>query len=557
MSTLLNRLRRNQKPKPLLKQTPVSGRCVDSCCYENSACTVESVASSGRPSSSSRSGNAAPKDASGRPILRRSDTFTLKEGPPDELPDHLKYATYRKKKAPIRGLCVWVTHIHQKHTCNPILSDLESIIEQDVFESLYKRPIKTPPVQTQRSFQSALREYPTPSRKVAATSPFHFTAAPVTPAVVRPSVIPVRKKSPPISRRSTTSSLVSQTSSHSSSPSIKPPEYFFGSLERPSVKTQPADNNDRFRTITLRDVRRSFREKYLPNNGDVQPANNKHLPIWFVDVAGGNNQPPSAVPASPRTSTDRETYRSLTYMEFNEPASETIVEKPKVTVNRQNTFNVLRPTVERPPAVAPAVALQRRETFKVHEPMFRPTAESTKGYYLNRYRKHIEPQPQPQRSQLSPTPPPSVDRFASKAIPVGIAVPYNSSNDRTPSPPLRRHRRSPSPQQRPQSFSTATYTRKVQADRNLSANDRPLSTSEYERPIGSKISFDALRKPVEQPKDASQTNLGFDRFYDPNYFVPKNQNLFGPLATAQLRAVNVVVQPKVRTQRPVERKIWY
>lgn len=328
--------------------------------------------------------------------------------------------------------------------------------------------------------------------------------------------------------------------------------------------TTASDHDDRFRTITLRDVRRSFREKYLPNeNSEEQQDRNKYLPIWFVDVTGGGNRPPSPVPTTPRTSSDREAYRSLTYMEFIDPASEPIPDKPKVTVNRQNTFKVLRPSVDLLPSAATAVTLQRRETFKVLEPTVQPPEVSAKGYYLNRYRKHIEPQQQ--HRQLSPTPPSVTDRFATKVVPVGIAVPYNSNNDRpkdyqrTPTPPLRRHRRSPSPQQRPQTISTATYTRKAHTKRDLYATDRPhsISTGPSDRPIGTKISFEALRKPAEPPKDSSKTNLGFDRFYDPNYFVPKNQNLFGPLATAQLRAVNVVVEPKVRPERPVDRKNWY
>lgn len=112
MSTLLNRLRRNPKPKPLLKQTPASARCVDSCCYENTVCTVEPITSSSRQSSSTRSSGTGIKDSSGRPILRRSDTFTLKDGPPDELPDHIKYATYRKKNKPTRGVCMSLFFLH-------------------------------------------------------------------------------------------------------------------------------------------------------------------------------------------------------------------------------------------------------------------------------------------------------------------------------------------------------------------------------------------------------------------------------------------------------------
>lgn len=363
-------------------------------------------------------------------------------------------------------------------------------------------------------------------------------------------------------------------------------------------------------------MRRSFRDKYLADSTTTAAEAAKHLPIWFVDVTGdgGVGQPETTTTAQPaaaavQPNTAERPYRSLTYMEFAEPnpVAPVAAENPRATgagrVNRSNTFKVERAAddvdddVERQRR---RPALQRRETFKVHDgpsivevqssqpPAQLSAADATaadvaspasKGYYLSRYRQHVEPSPPPMRPTWSRSPSPAIPTTttSAKLIPVGIAVPYNSNDDRrrsagraerqTPTPPLRlrRQKRTPSPapppqrEQRPHAYSSATFTRKPKAN---DGTTRPYSMgaggvkATSPPPAASRISFDALRKPAEAPRDSGPPNLGFDRFYDPNYFVPANRNLFGPLATAQLRAVNVVVQPTTKTAA-AQRKHWY
>lgn len=69
------------------------------------------ISASGRPVKLSKAGESR-EDHLDRPAFRRSDTFTLKDGPPDELPDHIRYATYRKKMPPKPGLFVCVSQMY-------------------------------------------------------------------------------------------------------------------------------------------------------------------------------------------------------------------------------------------------------------------------------------------------------------------------------------------------------------------------------------------------------------------------------------------------------------
>lgn len=246
-------------------------------------------------------------------------------------------------------------------------------------------------------------------------------------------------------------------------------------------------------------------------------------------------------------------------------------EKPRVTVSRKNTFKVVDSTpnedilMERPKPGSSL--LKRRDTFVVDNPPAVQIADPQKGYYLNRYRRLVEPDPEPMVKDRN-----------QKVIPIGVAMPYNHRDDeqsdsdrrrrfaashhsmrdepnvRDESPPLyasttfTRQQKSPEPDRRrspirrksPEPRASTTPTKKP--FRNRSSIIHIGET--FRKPIESvKISFESLRKPASPQRDPSQTNLGFDRFYDPNYYVPKNQNIFGPLATAHNRQIHL--QPKI------------
>lgn len=101
------RLRKASKPK-----VPVVDECTDRCCYVNTAYAAPSLAEA---SSNGRSPRVGPKAIGGldsRPILNRSETFTMKDGPPDDnLPELIYTGTYSKNKGELK----LQSHITAKH----------------------------------------------------------------------------------------------------------------------------------------------------------------------------------------------------------------------------------------------------------------------------------------------------------------------------------------------------------------------------------------------------------------------------------------------------------
>lgn len=84
------RLRRSSKPK---------AECTDHCCYVNTGYAAPSLSEASITGRSSKSSTKSDGSLKSRPILHRSETFTMKDGPPDNnLPELLKSGTYSKKK---------------------------------------------------------------------------------------------------------------------------------------------------------------------------------------------------------------------------------------------------------------------------------------------------------------------------------------------------------------------------------------------------------------------------------------------------------------------------
>lgn len=462
----------------------------------------------------------------------------------------------------------------------------------------------------------------------------------------------------------------------------KPREYLFGTSNSSSAKVKKQENEDRFKTITLKDVRRSFREKYLINeNAEEQ----KHQPLWFIDVKGNGDYMRSGPNIADRRSQTRSVHdspsierdtidrsRSNSYSsnvsgskqkssleiksplapygqpeqgsmirsssinvinnnnyatykkkdprftlaeherdawksspnisipsqivntfetnsqdscnyrpsitskeqiyEISQPSNNpysSVEQKPAVTVSRKNTFKVVRNEEFQDLPKPGSTSLKRRDTFVVDIPPVSENNTMNRGYFLNRYRRLIEPEPEPQ----------AIDRHK-KFIPIGVAMPYNHQDDEPQPTSISERRRlfalshksmNEEPNVRDESpplYASTTYfhpdkERQKSPQRRKTPEPRSPTTSPPKKPFRNrptiiqinetlkkpvesmKISFESLRKPASPKRDPNQTNLGFDRFYDPNYYVPKNQNLFGPLASAQLRTVNVSVQPKI------------
>lgn len=88
--SFFGRLRKSTKPK-----VPVIDECTDHCCYVNTAYAAPSLSEASSNGRSIRA-NGSLKS---RPTLTRGETFTMKDGPPDDnLPELLNTGTYSKKK---------------------------------------------------------------------------------------------------------------------------------------------------------------------------------------------------------------------------------------------------------------------------------------------------------------------------------------------------------------------------------------------------------------------------------------------------------------------------
>lgn len=194
----------------------------------------------------------------------------------------------------------------------------------------------------------------------------------------------------------------------------KPRQYLFGSLEKPKntdkVTKEYGGKDDRFKTITINSLRRSFRDSFLesskPNKG------REHQPLWFIDVKDAKKQSPSPKPA-PR------------YHKNVANDSENIYEntKPlrgKSSISRNETFRV-----DERPAKYTGSSLSRKETFRVDEKPESVRKSVAYGSESRRSGSSDRRKIEPVRVELIS---PNSDR-SGKLVPVGITAPYSALND--------------------------------------------------------------------------------------------------------------------------------
>lgn len=361
-------------------------------------------------------------------------------------------------------------------------------------------------------------------------------ATPPPPLTVRTSSSPIRDQI----RRTTTVVNVNEPTS------TKPPEYLFGTYTRPNRpknKENSGGVDDKFKTITLKDVRRSFRDTYMTHDNT---DDRQHQPHWFVDVDDDNGRKAAAQ---------------------RRPVDKYEVQRP---VSRKDTFKVIRNdsnyTAEDCDGVvrrkdrhdrSPA-RLQRRETFCIND-----DDDDDGGTEIrfvdspnrHRYRRDLDAI----RVELKAIP----DRAAATK-PIGIATPYNSMNDEVSGGGRRRWKlqhggeddrdevdfvKRKSPER-----AAATWTTKPTTASYHSSLTNVNGAADIFRPIKKPIEslkskFDfALRRAERNAAPAAHTqsnaDLGFEKFYDPNYIMPRNRNrVYGPNAPGY-RMVNLKVQPK-------------
>lgn len=328
----------------------------------------------------------------------------------------------------------------------------------------------------------------------------------------------------------------------------KPREYLFGTLERP---IKPTAEDDKFKTITLKDVRRSFRESYMKTDNR---AEKQHQPLWFVDV---NEQQPKEI-ATQDDDLDKESYTKTMYMEFDVPNKR----KP---VSRKETFKITEEM--------PRPSIKRRETFKIDDPI-------QVSFITDTYKRPSQSSARNAdaiRVELN-----SVTDRSGKIVPIGIATPYNSQNDREDTSVASRRRfynklsgnrqehhqcRSSQPNLLTVPQNTEFKRRPAYPPNNVSVSKSNTSTyyrddTDSSRPIiinkndrNNNFTYDLPSWKKQQTttvtsssanEQDSKANLGFDNFYDPNYIVPKNKNFIFGSNTPGYRAVNLKILPKPR-----------
>lgn len=467
----------------------------------------------------------------------------------------------------------------------------DSSIKTDVFETLYtKRPSKSS--KSSRSSSESFTGYRTGDLPSSPNRPNYFYKDSIEsngiPILSTPLVLPTPKISPvsstistqtPQNTQSTSGSKVYTTArsnnknttilritaatpppternspiatpkSKRSAPT-KPREYLFGTIERPTKPTKSvANEDDRFKTITLKDVRRSFRESYLKNDNR---AEKQHQPLWFVDV---KNEKKDCTPERDLNRDD--SYTKTMYMEFDAPN--------KRPVSRKETFKIHRPVItdfyddHRTESRAPNISLKRRETIKVDDPI--QVSFVTDTYKRPNYTdggRTVEAI----RVELNST---AADRTG-KIVPVGIAAPYNSQNDcednsvasrrrffnKLCDEPRDHYRSSQSnllhvPQIK-EYIKRPVYneTTKVVPSNRITTSKPLFKKTNENNNNRNKFSYDFSWKKQNSDSQNSKANLGFDNFYDPNYCVPKNRNLILGANSAGYRAVNLKILPKPR-----------
>lgn len=191
-----------------------------------------------------------------------------------------------------------------------------------------------------------------------------------------------------------------------SSEKSKPREYLFGSTFNQTNENEPENeniytnanpkNSDRFKTITINNLRRSFRESFLDS---TKPAKGReHQQLWFID-ANVDKQKSKQFESNNNLFKQSKKIIDSTNDPYGIPHSK---------VKRNDTFRV--DNDESALCSRPTTELDHRETFhlnreqlpvRAHERLRTPSADSNNSYSL----------------------------IANKVIPVAVTSPYNSLND--------------------------------------------------------------------------------------------------------------------------------
>lgn len=269
-------------------------------------------------------------------------------------------------------------------------------VNRDVFEPLYtKRPSKSP-----RSSKSSTDSFRMVDDSIEST-PTQFDSSTYRKSKPKPSILAKFNDDKPVTKTAIADSYHPNLSTRSEK--SKPRPYLFGATfsrssnnkidsEKENVQANGDKNDDRFKTITVNSLRRSFRDSFLESS---KPAKGReHQPIWFIDVKEENGKKKT---------------------------------EPKRSVARHDTFRVEKDSVPSPASNA----LGRRETFRVNGREYIP---SSAGNSLEHKRSPSVDSNHSARRSMGPI---RVDILntsigndrSGKMVPVGVAAPYSALND--------------------------------------------------------------------------------------------------------------------------------
>lgn len=289
---------------------------------------------------------------------------------------------------------------------------LANNVNRDVFETFYlKRPSKSS--HSSKSSNDSIRG-----------------ADDLAPSHVRSSLI--------LPSNSKSQSHFGGKSSSIRSDKFKPRQYLFGSTFDRKAKDEPEkeniyknnhrnnnnnnnnnfnttnnhnnNNSDRFKTITINSLRRSFRDSFLDS---TKPAKGReHQQLWFIDVNDKREKTPTK---------SRENQEKLSKTSNWHPINDFNDEDDKYDgggrrrVKRNETFRVDNNGIENERR---NTSLSRHETFRVNKdrsplppPLRSPSVESNGSSTMNSIRAPIKA---------------SANR---KMVPIAVTAPYSASND--------------------------------------------------------------------------------------------------------------------------------
>lgn len=280
-------------------------------------------------------------------------------------------------------------------------------IKRDVFETLYlKRPSKS---RSSKSSSESFRGVEDMPANYGEKSQFNgntFRKSKHVPSDYLKEEPPMRSSGTPDSNKSDT----------------KLKKYLFGVSEKPKPAERTVVENgesgakdDRFKTVTINSLRRSFRDSFLQSSKPKKER--EHQPLWFIDVTKDKELTPKPQPRQfkdedsdnlyENTKTDRKTSisRKETFRVDEKPTKYS-----NTSLTRKETFRV----DEKPTKYSGS--LGRKETFRIDDSSRSPTTHS-----LERRKQSYEPV----RVEIIS---PKSDR-SGKLVPVAITAPYSALND--------------------------------------------------------------------------------------------------------------------------------